>query len=405
MVGNYIQAPNSFAEDVSTPFGIAGTVVLVQPSLDYNDRCNGVAIARDKVITSPACANEWAIPIMKVHVIQVPDCNLPPGECSPGIPAPPELSGLFGVTSIETNDVSIGRYSVLTLDRPIPEAFMKHVAPVFTGHIESALRAGVLDDSNTLFAATRSWNSIPGQYFPDARTIGAFGVPLKVGYFNELVPGDPNPEVRKVVYSFATTEPWAAPTGDPSVARPWLHDNPGVPFFVWNNYSQRYELLGLSGYYYEWSSSAPWFHFRVWFHHLGRLNESIPNLFAYNDDDGDGAWDDWDNCPASECYALGLPALACKNSDQKNDDGQGLGDACRCLGVRLDRTRIPRNSNHHAEFALDVESLPNACDPTPLMTLSGQYPVLKLPPGNQMVGGTKPQETLGGLKWSTQRMC
>ncbi|MDW8250101.1 MAG: thrombospondin type 3 repeat-containing protein, partial [Myxococcales bacterium] len=99
---------------------------------------------------------------------------------------------------------------------------------------------------------------------------------------------------------------------------------------------------------------------------LGDICDPCPSNPDNKDFDGDGRGDKCDNCPAD------------KNANQTDSDGDGLGDACDlCPGIKSPSNL---NSNPEVEHAESVATLPDACDPVPLVPFDKvTYPETSLP--------------------------
>lgn len=358
----------SRAQDVTSINGIAGSTGVVFRYLasvgDWFPSCAGVLVAPDRFVSSAGCLSDSTRPDGKVAVDQVLVAFTQHGDTSGLVP--------FAVSRIDMPVSSPGvGLSVATLTAPVPANVVGKVAPIFVGDLQAAVDSGRFSLDSGVVSGLGT--SCPG-CSDSRRRAGALNVPVRLGTF-------PSGHAALLAEPDAAVGAMLTSTGG--------YDN-GGGLFLWDNFAQRYALVGVYSFgsqldgIYQWVPTAnlP----------AGILaNGTLLAPLLGPDADRDGQLDASDNCAPAFCEAQGWDPAVCVNADQRDEEGDGVGDACgRCNGGWDLGTR---NSNREAEDQLQAEGVASAdhrsdlCDPVPLMRFEPKtQPVLRSLPSQEPSG-------------------
>lgn len=409
-----IEADGSRASNIQDVFGIAGTVPVVKWGPVGNERsCSGVLIDRGVVLTSAGCAT-GQVPVLgnflpRVRVV---------------FPQEPTVEFTPRSVALRTQD----GLAVLRLEEEVPSSIVEKIAPVFSGDVEIALATGHLDPSSGVLVGVGPTDA--------SATDG--GV-RRAG------------EIRSAT-AFKSFSPYILANLDPAQGATMFPDGDlGAPLFLWDTWAQRYVLVGLPADDQDTSgSTAAWMI-------LGKAEASgidkweilrslwydpkPPTPFIYErlgndpggswvpalgfDRDDDGVLDGADNCAPELCSDRWLDQEDCRNSDQRDGVGDGVGDLCRrmsdpsppyCRGLETPPS-VPGgsyasewlsfgwreagwNSNVDVEEALMVSAKADMCEPVPQLRFMEMPPVVPLGMSNgRPVMPFAAQPILGGGSW------
>ncbi|WP_157370703.1 trypsin-like serine protease [Vulgatibacter incomptus] len=380
-VGNALTGPGvetydgSTAQQLETIDGIAGTVVeigydqYVSGMFAVSMRCTGVLVARDRVLTSALCISDPKGPSIfppSAIVVALP---------KDGDPTPDLLfvSDVWIAPGSGGAAASSQDLAVIKLQEAVDPTRIEQVAPVFLGDIESALADGTLVADGAFVAGFGpDCLRCDGHTVWGHRRMGALGSPVRLEgssghpWLKSRVPANPGVDSGAIF----------AESPDPGIDGL----DRGGPLFLRDSRSGRYVVVGTYvGRVLDLDGTGESFGFT----YLGRAGDvpSFDHAEAIRPFLGD--FTDGEPCPSE--------------SDQRH------------LGTV--------NSNLDAEEALGRTStrmkyLADRCDPVPLVVFGESVPrtrgtsdPLSFTARSWIGNGALVPDRMGGLKWSTQRMC